>query len=47
MMTSEILTGDIEEEEEIKAGRAEVEVLKLRPTSWQRCEVALNDWQWP
>ena len=48
MITSESLTWAIEEEEEeeaIKEGRAVVELLRPRLTSWHCCEVALNDWQ--
>ena len=46
MITSESLTRAIEEEEEaIKDGRAGVELLRPRLTSWHCCEVALKDWQ--
>ena len=47
MITSESLTRAIEEEEEEEEeeGRAVVELLRPRLTSWHCCEVALNDWQ--
>ena len=45
MKTMECLILAMEEEEEIRAGRAGVELLRLRLTSWHCCEVALNDWQ--